>query len=111
MRSPEEEHIADRGWSEDPVKLFANMYELTEALCHNYWYVLLSPLAWSLRRPLRPLHSRFAPSIPPSPKVERVQSQIAHTTVSQEARRNRDVGLGRLGRPVYRRGRRAGARL
>ncbi|KAG7292711.1 hypothetical protein NEMBOFW57_002749 [Staphylotrichum longicolle] len=37
MRSPEKSHIADREWAEDPVKLFANMYELTEALCHNYW--------------------------------------------------------------------------
>ena len=50
LRSPEKRHMADKEWSEDPVKLMANMYELTEALCHNYWYVLfgfnLTPSAW-----------------------------------------------------------------
>lgn len=77
MRSPEKSHIADREWAEDPVKLFANMYELTEALCHNYWCVLLSPLARKTTSSpppfsLRPLHRS-------SPKTERTQTQIADT--------------------------------
>ncbi|KAK4151502.1 hypothetical protein C8A00DRAFT_45313 [Chaetomidium leptoderma] len=36
-RWPEKNHMAAKSWAEEPVKLFANMYELTEAICHNYW--------------------------------------------------------------------------
>ncbi|KAK4044425.1 hypothetical protein C8A01DRAFT_31477 [Parachaetomium inaequale] len=36
-RNPEKNHISTREYARDPVKLFANMYELTDAICHNHW--------------------------------------------------------------------------
>ncbi|KAL2016913.1 hypothetical protein VTK56DRAFT_2874 [Thermocarpiscus australiensis] len=32
-----EYHIADQDWSKNPRELFARMYELTEAICYNYF--------------------------------------------------------------------------
>ncbi|KAK4234061.1 hypothetical protein C8A03DRAFT_47519 [Achaetomium macrosporum] len=33
----ERNHICTKYWAADPVELFGRMYELTEALVHNYW--------------------------------------------------------------------------
>ena len=30
-------HISTREFAREPVKLIANMYELTDAICHNHW--------------------------------------------------------------------------
>ncbi|AEO66198.1 uncharacterized protein THITE_2048054 [Thermothielavioides terrestris NRRL 8126] len=36
--SPDEKNtISSKAWAANPITLFANMYELTDALCHNYW--------------------------------------------------------------------------
>lgn len=34
------QHISDKGWAHVPETLFANMYELTDAICYNYWCVV-----------------------------------------------------------------------
>ncbi|KAK4105944.1 hypothetical protein N658DRAFT_504001 [Parathielavia hyrcaniae] len=34
---PQKRHLTTMEWAQHLVKLFANMYELTEAICHNYW--------------------------------------------------------------------------
>ncbi|EAQ92899.1 predicted protein [Chaetomium globosum CBS 148.51] len=31
------DHLATKGFAAVPAMLIANMYELTDALCHNYW--------------------------------------------------------------------------
>ena len=36
-QDPERNHISTREYAREPVKLFANMYELTDAICHNHW--------------------------------------------------------------------------
>ncbi len=37
---PDKFHVSNRIWAYNRIALYGNMYELTEALCHNYWYVL-----------------------------------------------------------------------
>ncbi|KAL2137025.1 hypothetical protein VTI74DRAFT_10501 [Chaetomium olivicolor] len=36
-REPQPYQMANKEWSHDPVMLAANMYELTDAICHNFW--------------------------------------------------------------------------
>ncbi|KAK4128998.1 hypothetical protein N657DRAFT_629991 [Parathielavia appendiculata] len=40
-QSPQKMHLRTREWGQDPVKLFANMYELNEAICHNFATTML----------------------------------------------------------------------
>jgi hypothetical protein len=70
LQSPEKNHIADKEWAKNPVKLFANMFELTEALCHNYWYVL-SSLSTGKTPPWAPTFSRRL-------RRTKISSQIAN---------------------------------
>ncbi len=37
---PEKYHVSTTIWAMDRGTLYGNMYELTETLCHNFWYVL-----------------------------------------------------------------------
>lgn len=39
-RAAHRHNIAHKQWSRDENTLYYYMYELTEALCHNYWCVL-----------------------------------------------------------------------
>lgn len=41
-RGPNKHHIANKAWSRHPTTLYTHMYELTDALCHNWWYVFSS---------------------------------------------------------------------
>ncbi|KAH6854155.1 hypothetical protein B0I37DRAFT_441193 [Chaetomium sp. MPI-CAGE-AT-0009] len=35
--NPNRNHISTRAYAADPATLIANVYELTDAICHNYW--------------------------------------------------------------------------
>ncbi|KAJ4296174.1 hypothetical protein N0V88_004878 [Collariella sp. IMI 366227] len=36
-KEPQHYYIANKAWARDPVKLFGNMFELTDTLCYNWW--------------------------------------------------------------------------
>ncbi len=35
--SPYQNHISTKEWADEPISLFATMFELTDTICHNYW--------------------------------------------------------------------------
>ena len=45
--NPNTHHIASEGWSHDPDMLLANMYELTESICYNYWCVRTARIVYA----------------------------------------------------------------
>lgn len=94
-QSPQRNHIAGREWSREPVKLFATMYELTEAVCHNYWCVntvldfLFAFVRWLSSGPLgagvhpRLLTQRLGQVVElPGGEVDRLGMSLARSALS-----------------------------